>query len=138
MVGRHIEEARMQSEAAKASLWSCVESNLPSSLGSTTSSITPLLKRGFACKIQIKANVSTNITCCYLYLNISLFDKANLLNRRLQIPAWIGRRSFQDIRPYWEFNVTIVTAANTQDETLPPWSGFFAKRRGKTFKILTF
>ncbi|XP_057997519.1 60S ribosomal protein L5, mitochondrial-like [Hevea brasiliensis] len=29
------------------------------------------------------------------------------------------------------FNVTIVTSANTQDETLPPWSGFFKKMRGK-------
>ncbi|KAL4181288.1 hypothetical protein AMTRI_Chr12g270480 [Amborella trichopoda] len=25
------------------------------------------------------------------------------------------------------FNVTIVTSANTQDETLPPWSGFLQK-----------
>ena len=26
------------------------------------------------------------------------------------------------------FNVTIVTSANTQDETLPPWSGFLRKK----------
>ncbi|GJS94056.1 ribosomal protein L5 [Tanacetum coccineum] len=30
------------------------------------------------------------------------------------------------------FNVTIVTSANTQDETLPPWSGFFQKDEGET------
>jgi hypothetical protein len=31
------------------------------------------------------------------------------------------------------FNVTIVTSANTQDETLPPWSGFkFEKDGGET------
>ncbi|GJU24101.1 ribosomal protein L5 [Tanacetum coccineum] len=29
------------------------------------------------------------------------------------------------------FNVTIVTSANTQDETLPPWSGFFQKDEGE-------
>ncbi|ERM97392.1 hypothetical protein AMTR_s00127p00094990 [Amborella trichopoda] len=28
------------------------------------------------------------------------------------------------------FNVTIVTTANTQDETLPPWRGFCKKMRG--------
>ncbi|KAL1299013.1 hypothetical protein AAHE18_18G076100 [Arachis hypogaea] len=28
------------------------------------------------------------------------------------------------------FNVTIVTSANTQDETLPPWSGFLQKDEG--------
>nr|AUD39350.1 ribosomal protein subunit L5 [Theligonum cynocrambe] len=36
---------------------------------------------------------------------------------------------FEDIR---EFNVTIVTSANTQDETLPPWSGFLQKDEGET------
>nr|KAJ0214652.1 hypothetical protein LSAT_V11C400214700 [Lactuca sativa] len=30
------------------------------------------------------------------------------------------------------FNVTIVTSANTQDETLPPWSGFFQKDVGES------
>nr|YP_010960229.1 ribosomal protein L5 [Chamaemelum nobile]WNG77820.1 ribosomal protein L5 [Chamaemelum nobile] len=30
------------------------------------------------------------------------------------------------------FNVTIVTSANTQDETLPPWSGFFQKDKGES------
>ncbi len=25
------------------------------------------------------------------------------------------------------FNITILTSANTQDETLPPWSGFLQK-----------
>nr|BDI13083.1 ribosomal protein L5 [Begonia coptidifolia] len=30
------------------------------------------------------------------------------------------------------FNVTIVTSANTQDETLPPWSGFLQKNEGET------
>ena len=30
------------------------------------------------------------------------------------------------------FNVTIVTSANTQDETLPPWSGFLQKDEGET------
>lgn len=30
------------------------------------------------------------------------------------------------------FNVTIVTSANTQDETLPPWSGFFQKDEGES------
>ncbi|GKF30418.1 ribosomal protein L5, partial [Tanacetum coccineum] len=30
------------------------------------------------------------------------------------------------------FNVTIVTLANTQDETLPPWSGFFQKDEGES------
>lgn len=30
------------------------------------------------------------------------------------------------------FNVTIVTSANTQDETLPPWSGFFQKAEGES------
>nr|UFH78293.1 ribosomal protein L5 [Chlorophytum comosum] len=30
------------------------------------------------------------------------------------------------------FNVTIVTSANTKDETLPPWSGFFLKDEGET------
>ena len=29
------------------------------------------------------------------------------------------------------FNVTIVTSANTQDETLPPWRGFFKKDEGQ-------
>ncbi|GKD05361.1 ribosomal protein L5 [Tanacetum coccineum] len=33
------------------------------------------------------------------------------------------------------FNVTIVTSANTQDETLPPWSGFFQKDEGKVSKM---
>ncbi len=28
------------------------------------------------------------------------------------------------------FNVTIVTSSNTQDETLPPWSGFLQKEEG--------
>lgn len=36
---------------------------------------------------------------------------------------------FEHIR---EFNVTIVTSANTQDETLPPWSGFLQKDEGET------
>lgn len=35
---------------------------------------------------------------------------------------------FEHIR---EFNVTIVTSANTQDETLPPWSGFLQKDEGQ-------
>ncbi|PHT80127.1 60S ribosomal protein L5, mitochondrial [Capsicum annuum] len=30
------------------------------------------------------------------------------------------------------FNVTIVTLANTQDETLPPWSSFLQKDEGET------
>ncbi|KAH7547135.1 hypothetical protein FEM48_Zijuj01G0277100 [Ziziphus jujuba var. spinosa] len=30
------------------------------------------------------------------------------------------------------FNVAIVTSANTQDETLPPWSYFLQKDEGKT------
>nr|ULQ69236.1 ribosomal protein L5 [Ecdeiocolea monostachya] len=30
------------------------------------------------------------------------------------------------------FNVTIVTSANTKDETLPPWSGFLLKDEGET------
>jgi len=30
------------------------------------------------------------------------------------------------------FNVTIVTSANTQDETLPLWSGFLQKDEGET------
>ncbi|KAK6117445.1 hypothetical protein DH2020_048816 [Rehmannia glutinosa] len=30
------------------------------------------------------------------------------------------------------FNVTIVTSSNTQDETLPPWSGFLQKDEGET------
>ncbi|XP_050268881.1 60S ribosomal protein L5, mitochondrial [Quercus robur] len=30
------------------------------------------------------------------------------------------------------FNVTIVTSANTQDETLPPWSGFLQKDEWET------
>nr|QWQ55714.1 ribosomal protein L5 [Erythropalum scandens]UTT74615.1 ribosomal protein L5 [Erythropalum scandens] len=34
---------------------------------------------------------------------------------------------FEDIRG---FNLTIVTSANTQDETLPPWSGFLQKYEG--------
>nr|UTS76828.1 ribosomal protein L5 [Cuscuta microstyla] len=29
------------------------------------------------------------------------------------------------------FNVTIVTSSNTQDETLPPWSGFLQKDEGE-------
>lgn len=33
------------------------------------------------------------------------------------------------------FNVTIVTSANTQDETLPPWSGFLQKDEGKLSKM---
>ncbi|KAI5382361.1 60S ribosomal protein L5 (mitochondrion) [Lathyrus oleraceus] len=33
------------------------------------------------------------------------------------------------------FNVTIVTSANTQDETLPPWSGFLQKDEGETHKM---
>ncbi|GJV66828.1 retrovirus-related pol polyprotein from transposon TNT 1-94 [Tanacetum coccineum] len=33
------------------------------------------------------------------------------------------------------FNVTIVTLANTQDETLPSWSGFFQKDKGKVSKM---
>ncbi|GJX39996.1 ribosomal protein L5 [Tanacetum coccineum] len=33
------------------------------------------------------------------------------------------------------FNVTIVTLANTQDETLPPWSGFFHKDEGEVSKM---
>ncbi|PHT70820.1 60S ribosomal protein L5, mitochondrial [Capsicum annuum] len=33
------------------------------------------------------------------------------------------------------FNVTIVTSANTQDDTLPPWSGFLQKMRGKLSKM---
>nr|UOL65128.1 ribosomal protein subunit L5 [Jasminum nummularifolium] len=37
--------------------------------------------------------------------------------------------SFEHIRG---FNVTIVTSANTQDETLPPWSGFLQKNEGET------
>nr|UOL65125.1 ribosomal protein subunit L5 [Fraxinus ornus] len=37
--------------------------------------------------------------------------------------------SFEHIRG---FNVTIVTSANTQDETLPPWSGFLQKDEGET------
>lgn len=36
---------------------------------------------------------------------------------------------FEHIR---EFNVTIVTSANTQDETLLPWSGFLQKDEGET------
>ncbi|PHT65507.1 60S ribosomal protein L5, mitochondrial [Capsicum annuum] len=36
---------------------------------------------------------------------------------------------FEHIR--W-FNVTIVTLANTQDETLPPCSGFLKKDEGET------
>ncbi|KAG6577417.1 60S ribosomal protein L5, mitochondrial, partial [Cucurbita argyrosperma subsp. sororia] len=32
------------------------------------------------------------------------------------------------------FNVTIVTSANTQDETLPPWNGFLQKDEGETQK----
>ena len=36
---------------------------------------------------------------------------------------------FEHIR---RFNVTIVTSANTQDETLPPWSGFLQKDEGET------
>nr|YP_009730996.1 ribosomal protein L5 [Epirixanthes elongata]QBB73149.1 ribosomal protein L5 [Epirixanthes elongata] len=35
---------------------------------------------------------------------------------------------FEQIRG---FNVTIVTSANTQDETLPPWSGFLQKDEGE-------
>nr|AUD39313.1 ribosomal protein subunit L5 [Kohautia caespitosa] len=35
---------------------------------------------------------------------------------------------FEHIR---EFNVTIVTSANTQDETLTPWSGFLQKDEGQ-------
>ncbi|KAJ9565594.1 LOW QUALITY PROTEIN: hypothetical protein OSB04_001560 [Centaurea solstitialis] len=34
------------------------------------------------------------------------------------------------------FNVTIVTSANTQDETLPPWSGFFQKDEGESQRKL--
>ncbi|MFS7935620.1 60S ribosomal protein L5 [Helianthus anomalus] len=30
------------------------------------------------------------------------------------------------------FHVTILTSANTQDETLPPWSGFFQKDEGES------
>ncbi|KAL8188787.1 hypothetical protein R6Q57_029542 [Mikania cordata] len=30
------------------------------------------------------------------------------------------------------FHVTIFTSANTQDETLPPWSGFFQKDEGES------
>nr|QKO26544.1 ribosomal protein L5 [Apteria aphylla] len=30
------------------------------------------------------------------------------------------------------FNVTILTSANTKDETLPPWSGFLLKDEGET------
>nr|QJC71722.1 ribosomal protein subunit L5 [Adenocalymma marginatum] len=30
------------------------------------------------------------------------------------------------------FNVTIVTSSNTQDETLPPWSGFLQKDEGES------
>ncbi|GAU19247.1 hypothetical protein TSUD_199280 [Trifolium subterraneum] len=33
------------------------------------------------------------------------------------------------------FNVTIVTSANTQYETLPPWSGFLQKDEGETHNI---
>ncbi|KAL0294497.1 UNVERIFIED_CONTAM: 60S ribosomal protein L5, mitochondrial [Sesamum angustifolium] len=33
------------------------------------------------------------------------------------------------------FNVTIVTSSNTQDETLPPWSGFLQKDEGKLSKM---
>ncbi|KAI3674581.1 hypothetical protein L2E82_52145 [Cichorium intybus] len=33
------------------------------------------------------------------------------------------------------FNVTIVTSANTQDETLPPWSGFFQKDEGESHRF---
>ncbi|GER46116.1 ribosomal protein L5 [Striga asiatica] len=32
------------------------------------------------------------------------------------------------------FNVTIVTSSNTQDETLPPWSGFLQKDEGRRYK----
>nr|UNA62805.1 ribosomal protein L5 [Oenothera villaricae] len=41
---------------------------------------------------------------------------------------------FEHIR---RFNVTIVTSANTQDETLPPWSGFLQKDEGESFKWKT-
>ncbi|KAM0058811.1 putative ribosomal protein L5 [Helianthus debilis subsp. tardiflorus] len=30
------------------------------------------------------------------------------------------------------FHVTILTSANTQDQTLPPWSGFFQKDEGES------
>ena len=35
---------------------------------------------------------------------------------------------FEEIRG---FHLTILTSANTQDETLPPWSGFHHKEEGK-------
>ncbi|ERM98835.1 hypothetical protein AMTR_s00093p00170440 [Amborella trichopoda] len=34
------------------------------------------------------------------------------------------------------FNVTIVTSANTQDETLPPWNSFLQKDEGDYQKVV--
>lgn len=48
MEGRQVEDARMHREAAKASLFNCVISYSPSSLASTSSSISPLFKIGLA------------------------------------------------------------------------------------------
>lgn len=48
MVGRHIEDERMQREAAKASLFCCVTSKAPPSLGSISFSKSPWFKIGLA------------------------------------------------------------------------------------------
>ncbi|KAJ8746856.1 hypothetical protein K2173_012907 (mitochondrion) [Erythroxylum novogranatense] len=39
---------------------------------------------------------------------------------------------FEILEHFRGLNVTIVTSANTQDETLPPWSGFLQKDEGET------
>jgi hypothetical protein len=49
IVGRHVEDARMQRDAAKPSLFCCVASYVPPSLGSTSLSISPWFNIGLAC-----------------------------------------------------------------------------------------
>nr|YP_011021744.1 ribosomal protein L5 [Meniocus linifolius]WQM22043.1 ribosomal protein L5 [Meniocus linifolius] len=71
---------------------------------------------------------------------MSLFDfPVEIRNNSIQFSM---EREFCEFSPELEdhfeifehirgFNVTILTSANTQDETLPPWSGFLQKDEGE-------
>lgn len=52
MVGRHVEDARIQRDAAKASRSSCPLSKAPPSLGSTNFSRSPWFNKGLAYQHQ--------------------------------------------------------------------------------------
>ena len=56
----------------------------------------------------------------------SILDANRVLKIRLELED-----HFEIFEHIGGFNVTIVTSTNTQDETLPPWRGFFKKDEGQ-------